>query len=538
MMQECFRLRYEAAERRYARMKGLVHASVEAQQRMAREVKGLRVADAIVRMGLERECAATLSAMLAAGRADSMACLVSTAVQEEIAGLTQRLDAALEQNEKLMHMNRELRGLPGLVDASSSPHAEQHHHHHAALVAEVETLRKQVIALELECNRLQSEGRRFEEDERLRECEDVFDQIIGRERQDNGESPALHRFHPVGTCKDPACVAYARRLRGGFKVAITEAYVRERVVRVNGLVRQFFEPLETLRAQKDAEIRALRERLLRFEQVMRMTGEEADRVQLRAVSLELLDKAAELDALKLECAAAEREFTRRRGVVAGLVAEEEALKADATALRHEMQGLAEERQLTIRVINDFRAEQAKLQKIRTEVTTLQAGQLATRFRRHQHQATVLEIEVGNLRIERNAALSADPDDGPGGPVDNPLHPADASVGAPTFAAAISGTKRPRAGASHNIVLGPDGVPLILCQCRRYLPLDAMKPHVLLAHSARDRSNRQTFLCTAGCGYVVVGLDLTCLLGHVNSGECARRRDEIERLGAAGRSGRV
>jgi hypothetical protein len=403
------------------------------------------------------------------------------------------------------------------------------------LVAEVETLRKQVIALELECNRLQSDGRRFEEDERLRECEDVFDQIIGRERQDN-ESTTLHRFHPMGTCKDPACMAYARRLRGGFKVAITEAYVRERVVRVNGLVRQFFEPLETLREHKDAEIRALRERILRFEQSLRMTSEEADGVQLRSVSLALLNKAAELDSLKLECAAFEREFSKRRGLIVRLMAEEESLKEDAKTLRLEMQGLAEERQLTIGVINDFRAEQSKLQQMRVDATTTQAGQQSVRVRRHQQQSTALEVEVGNLRIERNAALTADPDDGPGGPVDSAPPSADTSV--LTFAAAISGGKRPRTGPSHSIVPGPNGTPLILCQCRRYLPLDAMEAHARLAHRVQDGSSRQAFVCPSGCGYLVVGLREECLNGHSASGECARRRGEIARLSAAGRSGRV
>jgi hypothetical protein len=55
---------------------------------------------------------------------------------------------------------------------------------------------------------------------------------------------------------------------------VWDAYVRERINRVNGLVRQVIEPAETLRVQKDAEIRALRERVLRFEQSMRLTSEE------------------------------------------------------------------------------------------------------------------------------------------------------------------------------------------------------------------------------------------------------------------------
>ena len=540
VVQECFRLRYEAAERRYARMKGLVHASIEAQQRMEREVKGLRVADAIVRLGLERECSATLSAMLAAGKADSMGRLLSTTMQDEVAGLTKRLTAALEQNEKLMHMNRELRGLEGLVDVPMDPSASASLHETQAAL--VETLRKRVIALELECNRLQSDGLRFEEDERLRECEDVFDQLLGRERQDYPETQQpnpLHRFHPVGTCKDPACAAYARRLRGGFKVAITEAYVRERVVRVNGLVRQHFEPLETLRVQKDAEIRALRERILRFEQAQRMTSEEADRVQLRAASMEILDKAAELDALRIECAAADREFTKRRGVLAGLIAEEEALKSSLMAAQAEMQGLAEERQMTIKVTNDFREEQSKLQQMRTDITNFQAGQQAINFRRHRAQASVLEIEVGNLRIERDMAEIADLNDGPGGPVQPLTVGGGGPASARTFAAALSGgSKRPRTGSSLNIMPSPDGIPLILCQCKRYIPLPAMELHVRQAHSGPRSDHTTAFLCKAGCGLLVFGFGSTCIQAHVASGECSSRNTEISRLQAAGRSGSV
>ena len=169
MAQDCFRLRYEAAERRYARMKGLVHASLEAQQRMERESRGLRVADRIVQMGLETECAATLAAVPQRGSGIS-SMVASVALQDDIDGLTSRLAAALELNEKLMSMNRELRGLQGLEPASAAMAVEWSDPTVESLTAEVETLRRQIILLELECTRLQSASDRFELDERLREC--------------------------------------------------------------------------------------------------------------------------------------------------------------------------------------------------------------------------------------------------------------------------------------------------------------------------------------------------------------------------------
>lgn len=576
VVQDCFRLRYEAAERRYARMKGLVHASLEAQQRVEREVRGLRVADRIVRMGLEKECAATLAVMLQGGGSSESAAslVVSSALRDEIDGLTSRLASAVELNEKLMSMNRELRGLQRLEpaaamaveeqtssnagDAAANPSVE-------SLTAEVATLRRQIILLELECTRLQSSSERFEADERLRECEDVFDQLLGCERSDFNEAeqgaaaPALgavlRRFHPMSTCPHSACVAYARRLRGGFRIAVTDAYVRERINRVNGLVRQVIEPAETLRVQKDAEIRALRERVLRFEQSMRLTSEEADRAVLRETSLAILAKAAELDALKLECAAAEREFTTRRRVLSNLVAEERALQEDVLDARREIQGLAEERQLTAKVMGEFRDEQAALKKLREEINRFQTGQSGALFRRQQREAAVLAIEVDNLRIEREAAVVVDGggDEGVGSssaPQSSYAAvvggaPADAAVSAAaaTFAAAVSGGKRARGGtrrASGPVVIpAPDGSPLVMCKCGSYVPHATIDDHIQRVHGARLGPNRCLSVCVAGCGFFAIGAPSeNPIQRHATSGECAARLESIARLLASGRSGAV
>lgn len=549
MAQDCFRLRYEAAERRYARMKGLVHASLEAQQRMERESRGLRVADRIVQMGLETECAATLAAVPQRGLGIS-SMVASVALQDDIDGLTSRLAAALELNEKLMSMNRELRGLQGLEPASAAMAVEWSDPTVESLTAEVETLRRQIILLELECTCLQSASDRFELDERLRECEDVFDQLMGRERRDFTEEDqaatpvlgaVLGRFHPRSTCPHSACVAYARRLRGGFRIAITDAYVRERINRINGLVRHVIEPAETLRVRKDAEIRALREQVLRFEQSLRLTSEEADRLVLRETSLAILAKAAELDALKLECASAEKEFTARRLVLSKLVAEERALQEDVHDAQRQIMGLSEERQMTRKVMNEFREEHARLQKLREEITRFQTGQSGALFRRQHKEATVLAIEVDNLRIEREAAVVVDLDGGDEAAVGGD---GVGVVSAETFAAAISGggSKRQRGSARSGpsaIVSALDGSPLILCICGDYIPYTAIDSHIREVHAALPDTNQCLSVCGAKCGFFSVGLPSdNALQRHAASGECAARLEAIRLLLAARPSGAV
>ena len=336
--QDCYRLRLEASEQRYARMKGFVHASLAAQQRLEQENKGLRVAGTILRLGLEKDCSATLDAMLTAGVRGAR----TAAMVLEVEGLTGRLATALDENDKLMHFNRELRGEQGMrmvVEEAISTYQSSE---------EVEVLRKRIFALELECTRLQSDEYRFEEDERLRECEDVFDRILGRVRMDLSEEelPALRRYHPVGTCSDIGCVAYARRLRGGLRRAVAEAYARERTVRLNGFSRQWVEPVEALRAEKDAEIHGLRERICRFEQTMRMTSGEADEVELRTISLAILERATELGRLRNACTKAEEQFMQWRAVLAGLMAEKSLMEEGMILARRESDDLAAERSRT------------------------------------------------------------------------------------------------------------------------------------------------------------------------------------------------
>jgi hypothetical protein len=541
VVDDCYRVRFELAERRFLQMKGLVHASMEAQQRMEREITALRVARSITDLGLADDCSAILASMRRLGGAGGQSVL------DEVAELTRRLEATMRQNDALVRMNRDLRGVQRMQDGEDEEAAASHTMAFSAsfsspgpsvdtrLVAENETLRKHVIALELECSRLQSDAFRFEQDERLRECEDVFDRILGRERQDFGDDgDRLRRYHPVGTCSDPACQAYARRLRGGLRLAVTDAYARERAVRVNGFVRQSIEPVEALRAQKDAEIRALRERVRRFEQSTRMTGPEADEVELRSISLEILDKAAELADIKTECARAEREFARRRGVVAKLVEEERSVQEELREVRLEVQALVEERQLTSRAVNDFREEYAKLEKLRAEITLFQSGQSAAAFRQQKQDAADLAIEVENLRIERGRAVASQGGQGSGdvGGAAMVAEESTAVVAVPSSQGSLlqpplSAPKRPkRTPADPDIFPAPDGTVIIKCRCGDFVPIGSFSGHVQAKHS---NSSRNALLCGAGCGVFVVNRPIADLEKHRRTGECARRVAAIRRL---------
>jgi hypothetical protein len=173
--QKCYRLRYEAAERRYDRMKGEMNMAIERQKQLELQ---------------------------------SVVC--------NHADIT--------------------------TDAS--------------LRAELAVAKQRIIALELECNRLNSNERLFENEERVRECEDVFDEILGRRHE---ETDGLHsKHHPATLCKNEACQNYARRMRSVFRQTVAEACAKERNERVNGYFHRKVEPLEKLRAEKDNEILKLR----------------------------------------------------------------------------------------------------------------------------------------------------------------------------------------------------------------------------------------------------------------------------------------
>lgn len=188
-----YRMLYEASEARYSRMKALVRASVEKQAQMAIQLEQARAGI------LLRELDIQISEPQAAA-------LWETANE---------LRRIKEENLRLKEMNQSLRS--GLVIKVSPEIA------HAAvqsrkLEAELLAAKQQISAMDLELLRMSDQ--RFEDDERLREYEDVLRQFSGVEADASEEHHP--RFHPITTCKDLACRAYARRLRNGLRQAVAE----------------------------------------------------------------------------------------------------------------------------------------------------------------------------------------------------------------------------------------------------------------------------------------------------------------------------
>ena len=102
------------------------------------------------------------------------------------------------------------------------------------------------------------------------------------------------RFHPVPVCSDYRCQAFIQRLRSGIRQSVADAFIRDRVARINGFFRRTVEPVERVRAEKDREISALRLRLKRLEQAACMTSAEAEAVQLDERIVEMRLRAEDL----------------------------------------------------------------------------------------------------------------------------------------------------------------------------------------------------------------------------------------------------
>jgi len=536
-VQDCYRLRLEAAERRYARLKGLVVASLDAQHRMRVENESLRVAQTIVRLGLETECAVTLETMLAVnGRAD--------AVVSEMRALTLKLGGVVDENEKLMAFNRELRaeavdasmaGVGGIgrgVSAAGSPTSD--------MQVELETQRVRITALELECVRLQSRPALFDDDERLRECEDVFDRILGRERLDSCvedvPGASLQRYHPVGTCSDPSCVAYARRLRGGLRGAVTAAYARERNERVNGFIQHSVRSAAVVRVEKDLEIKALNDRICRFEQSTRMTSGEADRVELRAVSQEIADAMTELGRVRSEVAGARRECAQMRSVLSGLCLQEQAITFQLEEAQTEIASLMEERALTNGARDMLAQERARLEAVRTDVLRFRDGRMGSALKEQKAQVEALRREMDGMRVDQGPFVSA---------VDGPAASAAEMAPPPSLiddddnASAVSdartnGKKQRTARLTAAFSLLPGKGLCVLCRCGERIPLSQVAEHVQQAHAV---SSRRIIVCGMGCGYFVTNGSRAEIDKHMRSSSCALRVAEIQRLtsssGAAG-----
>ena len=524
-VQDCYKLRYETAETRYARMKGLVSALLESQQMLKLENQCLKAVHEVVRIGLEKECSVTLDAMLSSGDG-RMSVSRSSAIASEVQSLASRLNNALDHNEKLMQFNRVMRGeqefpIPGACGPGDSDLVSDLRQRIDVLTIETAVQRKRITGLELECTRLQSDQNGFESDERLRECEDVFDKILGRDRLDYcAESipgAFLSTFHPIGTCKNTDCLIYAKRLRGGLRKAVTAEYVRERNERLNGIVQCSVVPLETLRLEKDKVIETLQQRICQFEQTLRMTSEEADQVELRAVSSEIFKVAADLERLRFECGAARKEYVKWRSMLSSLKAEFNAVSADLEDVRREKIVLGEEKLLIEHSRNQLASEHAMAVSHRDEVARFRDGRMGVVFKEKKAQLEALQREMEGMRMERVDIIDQ-------GTVAMEIGPSFVQPSEEQRDLASGSKKVKRAASCFDMV---PGVGLrMLCRCGEYFPLASIGDHAQAAHST---GSRRILLCGAGCGYFVINGSRSDIEKHTGSNKCRQRLAEIQKL---------
>ena len=312
----CYRALYEAAETRYNRMKALVCASVEAQMRVRSNYEGRLVARSLKDLGLGDEEAIETVLGHRSMNESSRRKLVG-----ELFKLAGELKSAREDNERLMEMNRRLRGEGTVPDEE-----EISRDYDVSAQASLSVLQERVFTLELELNRIGDF--RFEDEQRMREWQSVFDTTSIDEEA---------RMQPIPVCSSPECQLFLHRLRMGLRRSVADAFIRDRVTRINGFFRRMVEPVERVRAEKDREIVSLRLRLKRLEQAACMTSSEADAVQLDERIVELRLKVENLRSegarVGIEIAELNAERDRLKDVLVGLRSDEEEVRKAVEGLR-------------------------------------------------------------------------------------------------------------------------------------------------------------------------------------------------------------
>lgn len=364
-VQLCYKLRYEAAEARYSRMKAALCAMMELMRTRER-----------------------------------------IAAPEE--------EPSSDELVRLREINRCLRnGIAMNLPPWEAP--PPHEAEVAALRAQLATAHSQITAMDLELARLND--KKFEEDERAREYEDMFRHMLRFKESDPG--PVHPRFHPISVCQDDACKSYARRLRNGLRQAVAEAYVRDRNIRIHGHFRRVVEPIERLRADKDAEIARLRRRIRQLECAAFMTVEEAE--AMTTVNRDLVDALARVDEsrrleekLRVECAHLQARRNELQARVLELSAELQVciffisigallwLIWPSQDANRTIESVAERRVLCQAELSALATERESVQRIWDRIDCFMTGSMA---REYEHKRAELE------RLEQEMSVMHDRMDG-------------------------------------------------------------------------------------------------------------------------------
>ena len=193
--EECYKLRFYAAETRYGRLKAALSASLDSLVCMKEEMNLIKLNGLVDEMKLHSASEGSVALFDALNELKRM--------KEEVA--------------RLQDLNRALR--TGIQLEAPTP---MEYHVPDCIEAELKSARLQISAMDLELNRMSDKV--FDYEERMREYEDVLTQMSGERVMSDGENDAIvpSRFHPMVTCANEACKAYARRLRDGMRQAVAE----------------------------------------------------------------------------------------------------------------------------------------------------------------------------------------------------------------------------------------------------------------------------------------------------------------------------
>jgi hypothetical protein len=357
-----FKLRFEAAEVRYGRMRALLCESLEQQARLRGECVALEIA------GLMK----TLRVRCAGGDA-----ALWTTLNE--------LKAVRAEVSKLKEMNRCLREhrvpvveLPPCVLIAASQ-AE----------TELRIARRRISALELELVRMSDQH--FMVEELVREHQDVIDNLMGQVTPCN-ELAVPPRDHPVNTCASAACRTYARRLRNGLRQEVAAAYVRDRCVRMYGYFQHAVRPVEVLRSETDAEIHMLRLRLSRLECATLMSADEATEVDDR-----LAGKVSDIKRLTASAETLRVEVVALRASKRELVRELLGLQDEIRDARHATDELKEVRALCHAEKECLRLERERLERVCKQMESFRDGRMLVEFERMLAEFQALERDLEAAR---------------------------------------------------------------------------------------------------------------------------------------------
>jgi hypothetical protein len=258
-----FRLRFEASEIRYDRMKGLVRAALEKVRFIERENRDLRTAGVLGGLGLQPlHCDNLLSVFVGKKRVHD------DALKSSVEALAKELEKARSENTRHAEINQMLRANQGssvflFEDPALKAMYTEAVSRSKELAPTVSKLQAQISAMEFDWTQAtKMRDELFDYDDKLREHEMVADAVI------------LKR--PLPPAEGGKIFATSRR-------QMLEILVHDRNRNLNGHYARRVVPLEQLRAEKDAVILDLRRALFAYELQFGIISAEAERAKLPAL---------------------------------------------------------------------------------------------------------------------------------------------------------------------------------------------------------------------------------------------------------------